>query len=206
MSWCHRLIAHDWLLSVCRPHPATSSTFVFDRPLRKSPQRLSRITYAYRSLFRSFSLLLSHSHPHFFSVLQTATRDIVPFVLGSMPQLTSRGLGREEKKIGRHDGETVSTQGRERRHGLTDLLRRPRTDTSHTPHFFSSLFAGSPALPTTLSPNVIRDLRRDGRALRGFNRVIHSDVSKPIYRIKGESRVLHCIPSALLFNPQSSHI
>lgn len=31
MSWCHRLIAHDWLLSVCRPHPATSSTFVFDQ-------------------------------------------------------------------------------------------------------------------------------------------------------------------------------
>ena len=141
MSWCHRLIAHDWLLSVCRPHPATSSTFVFNRFYCASRAiTLSLLSHNTRyslssALSLSFSLFFSLIvSSYFFSVLFMATRDIhsrlVPFVLESMPQLTSEG----EKKIGR---ETVSTyRGRERQQSLTDLLRRPRTDTSHAAFLF----------------------------------------------------------------------
>lgn len=74
-----------------------------------------------------------------------------------------------EKKIGWHDGKLCPRRG-ERRHGLTDLLRRPRTDTSHAAFLFFAFRRLARTRPR--SPNVIRDLRRDGRAPRGFNREI----------------------------------
>lgn len=162
MSWCHRLIAHDWLLSVCRPHPATSSTFVFDQfyghcasqslSLSARGTRSSRLSRS-RPLYVSFSLSLSLLL-HFFFFLRShghARRPsrLAPFVLGSMPQLTPGIEKKKKENRTARDRETVSTQGRERRaHGLTDLLLRPRTP--RTPEFLFFAFR-RPALPTTLS-------------------------------------------------------
>lgn len=164
MSWCHRLIAHDWLLSVCRPHPATSSTFVFDRfygyCASRQCSRITRVSPLFRSLALPIALFFSLS---FFlsilsctSVLFMATRDIhsrlVPFVLGSMPQLTSGGWEREEKKSDGTTGNCVHTRGGERRrHGLTDLLRRLRTDASARRVSFLRFSPARPRTPTTLS-------------------------------------------------------
>lgn len=155
--------------SAGRIQPRDLLSFSILRPLRKSLtlSHNTRIVSLPLSRYRflSSSLILSRTFSSFSSRPRATSTRLVSFVLGSMPQLTSGG----GKKNRTAQWETVSTHGGERRHGLTDLLRRPRTDASARRISFLR-FSPTRPLPATLS--VIRDLRRDGRAPRGFNREI----------------------------------
>lgn len=123
------------------------NTRIVSLPLSRSPYRfLSLPSPPPHSHSLSFSL------PHFFSVLFTATRDIhlsrvVRFGIDAAADI---GRGEREKKIGRHGRETVSTQGRAtaRSDRFIAVIADGRL---RTPRFFSSLFAGSRPLSTTLS-------------------------------------------------------
>lgn len=100
----------------------------------------------FRSPYRSFflSILFSLTFSLFSSQPCATSTCLVSFVLESMPQLTSG-----KKKIGQHDGKLCPRRGK-RRYGLTDLLRRPRTDASaHRVSFLR--FSPARPLPITLS-------------------------------------------------------
>lgn len=170
MSWCHRLIAHDWLLSVCRPGRVQHVIYFrfrpIPQPLRKSTAPICICINIYIYIFflylyicikhacLSLSLFLFISF--FFSSLSSrprATSASSRAVRFGIDAAADTGI--KKKKIGRHNGKLCPRRG-ERQHGLTDLLQRPRTP--RTLRSFSSLFARF----RTLSPNVIRDLRHDG--------------------------------------------
>lgn len=106
-------------------------------PLSRSPDRsLPPLFFSLSVLSRTFSSIL------FTATRATSTR-LVPFVLGSMPQLTSRG--REEKKIGR---ETVSTREGRATARSDRFIAATADGRLRMPRFFSSLFAPDRALQT----------------------------------------------------------
>lgn len=77
VSWCHGLIAHDWLLSVCRTASSHVIYFRFQpilRPLRKS------------TAFKLHTRVSLSLFP-FKGMRNSSLSRLVPFVSGSMPQL-----------------------------------------------------------------------------------------------------------------------
>lgn len=195
MSWCHRLIAHDWLLSVCRPHPATSFTFVFDRfyghCASRQRSRITRAPYLFRTLalpHRSHPLPLARARAFLFFPRSPHSHARHPPVRFGIDAAAD---------IGRGAGGTGGKKNRERvklcpRRGRSDRFIAATADGRSSARRVSFLrFSPARPLPATLSPTVIRDLRRDGRAPRGFNREITLTYRNPStgLKLKAESYV-----------------
>jgi len=169
------------------PHPATSSTFVFNRfhrPLRKSV-----------ALARHARVSLSPSP--FAGTRGDDGPSLVPFVSGSMPRLTPGGKKKEERKKREKEKKKKRRKLCPRR-GRTwpDRFIAATSRIPRTPRFFSSLFAKarplsiSLPLSLSLSPNVIRDLhpRRRTCAMRIQSRDFPDAHRNPFAELKGRTR------------------
>lgn len=138
--------------------PAASSHVIYFRfrpilrPLRKS-LTLSHNTRVSLSLPLSLSLslarALSFSLALFLRSPHGHPRDIHSSRAVRFGIDAAADIGEGGKKIGRHDGKLCPRRG-ERRHGLTDLLRRPRMDAS-TRRVSFLRFSPARPLPATLS-------------------------------------------------------